>query len=180
MALPARYYGRRQGLWVDISEVVWAKTYKIERTYGKGCESMISPSSNNEVLWEPSEHLKQQVNMTKYMQWLADEKGLRFSEREALWEWSVMQLEDFWASIWEYFHIKASHPYTSVLQERKMPGAKWFQGATLNYAEHVFRDVPAGHPALLFRSERHELVAVSWDELYQKVGAVAAALRKLG
>src|SRR6266700_6474038 len=141
---------------------------------------MISPSSGNDILWAPSEQLKQQVNMTKYMQWLADEQGLRFSEREALWEWSVTHLEDFWASIWEYFHIKASHPYASVLLERKMPGAKWFQGARLNYAEHVFRNATPDHPALLFRSERHDLIEVSWDELNQKVGAVAAALRKLG
>jgi acetoacetyl-CoA synthetase len=141
---------------------------------------MVSPSPDNDILWTPSEQLKQQVNMTKYMQWLADKKGLHFSERKALWEWSVTDLEDFWASIWEYFHIKASHPYTSVLLERKMPGAKWFQGATLNYAEHVFRNATSDHPALVFRSERHDLVEVSWDELYQKVGTVAAALRKMG
>ncbi len=64
-------------------------------------------------------------------------------------------LEDFWASIWDYFHIQASKPYTTVLKERKMPGADWFPGAELNFAEHVFRNATTERPALIFRSERH-------------------------
>ena len=131
-------------------------------------------------LWEPSEGAKQQANLTHYMQWLRSEKGLRFDTRDQLWQWSVDHLEDFWASIWEYFHIKASKPYTAVLVERKMPGASWFPGAELNFAEHVFRSATSDHPALLFRSERQDMVEVSWSELKQKVGALAKALRDMG
>src|SRR5947209_2096745 len=131
-------------------------------------------------LWEPSEVVKQQANVTRYMQWLAREKGLTFQTYEELWEWSVTHLEDFWASMWDFFHIQASKPYSTVLVERKMPGAHWFPGAELNYAEHVFRNASTTRPALLFQSERHPLSEVSWAELRQKVGTVANALRAMG
>lgn len=131
-------------------------------------------------LWEPTEDLKQQANLTRYMQWLEREKGLHFASREELWNWSVTQLEDFWASIWDYFAVKASQPYTSVLTAHTMPGAEWFPGAHLNYAEHVFRNAVAGETAIFFRSERHPLVTVTWDELARKVGALTHALRQLG
>ncbi|GHO95021.1 acetoacetyl-CoA synthetase [Reticulibacter mediterranei] len=141
---------------------------------------MVTSSGNVRPLWEPSEELQQQANVTQYMQWLATEKGLHFHSRAELWAWSVTKIEDFWASIWEYFHIQASHPYTAVLAERKMPGATWFPGAELNFAEHIFRNATTERPALLFRSERHALVEVSWEELSQKVGAIASALRAAG
>jgi acetoacetyl-CoA synthetase len=114
------------------------------------------------------------------MQWLEREKGLHFDSQAALWQWSVEHLEDFWASIWDYFQIQASKPYQAVLVERKMPGAQWFPGAELNYTEHVFRNKTAQRPALLFQSERQELMDVSWDELYRRVSDVARALRNMG
>src|SRR5437868_261676 len=141
---------------------------------------MSLPTESAQPLWEPSNELKQQANMTHYMQWLEREKGLRFETREELWRWSVSQLEDFWASLWQYFKIMAAQPYTAVLQERTMPGARWFPGTLLNYAEHVFRNVVPDKPALIFRSERHAMVTVTWHELTQKVGALAQALRKSG
>lgn len=141
---------------------------------------MPTSSTNDTILWEPSEEMKQQSNIMKYMKWLESEKGLRFKTRDELWQWSVNNLEDFWASLWDYFSLKASEPYTTVLADRTMPGAKWFPGAKLNYAEHVFRNASADRPALLFRSERHSLVEVPWSELYQKVGSVAKALRAIG
>lgn len=141
---------------------------------------MVTSSGNVQPLWEPSEKLQQEANITHYMQWLAEKKGLHFHTRTELWTWSVTKIEDFWASIWEYFQIQASQPYSTVLEEQKMPGAVWFTGAELNFAEHIFRNATSERPALLFRSERHALVEVSWDELQQKVGAVANALRALG
>ena len=123
---------------------------------------MGTASGDETLLWEPSEELKQQATLTRYMQWLEREKGLYVRDQEELWHWSVSHLEDFWASIWDFFSVKASRPYTSVLADRKMPGAQWFPGAELNYAEQVFRNASVGHPALLFQSERHPLRAVSW------------------
>ena len=141
---------------------------------------MLPPIGTDQPLWEPSEDVKQQANVTRYMQWLASEKGLHFQTREELWQWSVTQLEDFWSSLWTYFQIKASKPYTTVLSTHKMPRASWFTGAELNYAEHVFRNATSQQPALVFRSERHALVEVSWRELTQKVASVSQALRSMG
>ncbi|HEX6553704.1 MAG TPA: acetoacetate--CoA ligase [Ktedonobacteraceae bacterium] len=141
----------------------------------------MATSYRHEVpLWEAGEDVKREANITRYMQWLKSEKGLNFETREELWQWSVNNLEDFWASLWDYFHIKASSTYSAVLSERKMPGAKWFPGAKLNYAEHVFRNATSSRPAVLFRSERQQLVEVSWSELQQKVGSVAQALKAMG
>ncbi len=141
---------------------------------------MAAPISEGTLLWEPSAEMIRQANITRYMQWLESEKGLHFDDPEKMWEWSVSSLEDFWASLWEYFHIEASKPYSAVLTERKMPGAHWFPGAELNYAQHVFRNMTSRHPALLFQSESQPLIEISWDELYQKVCTVAQALRAMG
>jgi acetoacetyl-CoA synthetase len=141
---------------------------------------MASPVTEGMLLWEPSEETKRQANVTHYMQWLEKEKGMQFNDPEELWQWSVDHLEDFWASLWEFFDIKAAQPYTTVLAERKMPGAQWFPGAQLNYAEHVFRNATKERQALLFQSESQPLTEVSWDELQRKVATVAAALHGMG
>lgn len=134
------------------------------------------------LLWEPSEEMKRDANVTLYMQWLQQEKKLTFKSQAELWQWSVDRLEDFWASIWEYFQIQSSTPYTTVLAERKMPGAQWFSGAHLNYAEHVFRnaEASANYPAILSCSECQPVTALSWTELRQRVASVAKALRAMG
>lgn len=131
------------------------------------------------LLWEPSEKLKRDANITRYMTWLAQEKGLKFADYPALWKWSVAHIDEFWGSLWDFFHIVASKPYTKVV-EGSMPEARWFQGAELNYVEHVFRQKTADRPAFLFQSETVDLMEVSWDALYEKVSSVAASLRNLG
>src|SRR5438105_87266 len=88
--------------------------------------SMATPVTEGMLLWEPSEEMKRQSNLSKYMQWLERERGLHFANPEELWAWSVDKLEDFWASLWDYFEIQASRDYKTVLVERKMPGAQWF------------------------------------------------------
>jgi len=132
------------------------------------------------LLWEPSTQMKEQANLTTYMHWLAQEKGLHFTENEALWAWSVEHLGDFWASLWDYFQIKASKPYTTVLTNPTMPGAQWFSGAELNYAEHVFRNITSERPALISQSETRSLTELSWEDLARHVASVAATLRALG
>jgi acetoacetyl-CoA synthetase len=132
------------------------------------------------LLWTPSEEFKKQSNIYRYMEWLRKEKGLTFGGYPELWEWSVTRLEDFWESVWQFQQMKASTPYQEVLSERKMPGARWFTGAKLNYAEHVFRHSTSSAPALRFQSEIQPLTEVSWAELYEKVASVATALRNTG
>ena len=132
------------------------------------------------VLWEPSEEQIGKANLTRYLNWLKAEKGLEIDGYQSLWDWSVNEIEDFWQSLWEFFQIKSSTSYSRVLSQRSMPGAKWFSGAELNYAEHVFRNMSSERPALIFQSEIQPLMEISWDELHQKVSAVATALRDMG
>ncbi|MGB3635682.1 MAG: AMP-binding protein, partial [Rubrobacteraceae bacterium] len=132
------------------------------------------------LLWEPSEEFKANSNIAFYMRWLEENKGVSFGGYEELWEWSVTELEEFWASIWEYFDVQYSKPYTEVLGSRQMPGAEWFPGAELNYAEHVFRNLRPDEPAIMHQSEVRELGTVSWQELYDQVSALAAGLKSLG
>lgn len=132
------------------------------------------------VLWTPTEEHIQRSNIKRYMNWLKEKKGLSFETHRQLWNWSVEQLEEFWKTVWEYCKVKSATPYRCVLEERKMPGAKWFPGATLNYAEHVFRNERSDRPALLFRSERVPYREVAWKELKEKTAAVANALKKIG
>ena len=131
-------------------------------------------------LWAPKEDDVRCSNITRYMEWLKSDKGLSFEDYNSLWEWSVTEIEDFWQSIWEYLEIKTSKSYTRVLSERKMPGANWFVGSELNYAEHVFRNMSSERPALIFQSEFQPLIEISWNELYQKVSSMAASLRNMG
>jgi acetoacetyl-CoA synthetase len=132
------------------------------------------------VLWEASEEIKEGTVISEYMEWLKDSKGLGSGDYQSLWEWSVTDIENFWESLWDFFQIKASSPYSAVLSERIMPGALWFSGSKLNYAEHVFRNISSDRPALKFQSEAQPLTEISWDELYKSVSSVAASLRKMG
>ncbi len=132
------------------------------------------------LLWEPSPEIKEKANLTHYTNWLAAQYGLDFATYDALWRWSVAELDTFWESIWRYFRIQSSTNYTQVLAEAKMPGASWFTGARLNYAEHVFRNSRDKQPAILYKSETTPLQAISWAELYQKTTSMARFLQELG
>ena len=140
----------------------------------------MTEATEGTLLWEPSEEFKENANISRYMEWLEKEKGHSFEDYGELWEWSVTELEEFWASIWEYSDVRASKPYTQVLSGREMPGAKWFEGAELNYAEHVFRNAKEDEPAVLHQSELRQLSETSWRELEDKVGALAEGLKGLG
>ena len=134
------------------------------------------------LLWEPAEELKENSNIAQYMKWLEERKDFSFEDYHDLWEWSVAELEEFWVSIWEYFNVQASKPYSEVLGPREMPGAEWFPGAELNYAEHVFHNANArpNEPAIMHQSEVRDLGAVTWQELYDRVSALAAGLKSFG
>jgi len=138
------------------------------------------PIEEGTVLWEPPPERREATGLARYQRWLAEHKGVRFDDYNALWRWSVEHLEDFWASLWEFFEIRASAPYSRVLDARKMPGAKWFEGARLNYAEHAFRCASPDRPALIVRSESRPPAEISWVALEREVAAIAAGLREMG
>src|SRR5438309_2987064 len=106
-----------------------------------------------ELLWEPSEALKTQSVIADYMRWLAERRGLHFADYEELWRWSIADLETFWTTVVEFFDIQFQQPAQRVLADRSMPGARWFEGARINYAENVFRQASADRPALVYQSE---------------------------
>jgi acetoacetyl-CoA synthetase len=134
-----------------------------------------------ELLWTPSAESVERANMTRYMRWLESERGQSFNGDYAeLWRWSVSEIEDFWASIWDFFEVRSPTPYAQVLAERTMPGARWFEGAQLNYAEHLLRGKPGQRLAILHASERRPLDSLTWGELREQVSRVAAALQELG
>ncbi|MGL6266389.1 MAG: acetoacetate--CoA ligase [Chitinophagaceae bacterium] len=133
-------------------------------------------------LWSPSTTFMQQSNMMHYMEWLKKKKHLSFQNYDDLWEWSVSSIADFWESLWEYFSIKTNSPYSSVLEKPNegMIGTKWFSGATVNYAEHIFRNKTTDSPAIIFQSETKSTQHISWAELEEKVSKVAAWLKSKG
>jgi acetoacetyl-CoA synthetase len=133
-----------------------------------------------EKLWEPPAGLVERARMTEYMRWLEAERGLRFAGYEELWRWSVADLEGFWSSIWEFFDVRADGDPSRVLGNREMPGAEWFAGTSLNYAEHVFAGKDVAETAILHASELRQLDELSWGELRAQVAAVAAGLRGIG
>ncbi len=133
-----------------------------------------------DLLWQPSPARIDHAEMTNFMRWLARERGLSFHDYAALWQWSVVELESFWQAIWDYFEIKTSAPYERVLSAPVMPGARWFEGSRLNFAEHVMRQARGGDPAIFFAAEQTPLTSMSWDELQDQVARVAAALREIG
>jgi acetoacetyl-CoA synthetase len=140
----------------------------------------MTETAEGTLLWEPSEEFKENARISHYMEWLRDERDLSFDDYAELWEWSVTDLEGFWASIWEYCGVEASKPYERVLARREMPGAEWFPGAELNYAEHVFKNARGDEPAVLHQSELRGLSELSWRELRERTGALAAGLKSMG
>ncbi len=135
----------------------------------------------SELLWEPSEEVKARATLTRYERWLEETRGLRFDDYQALWAWSVADLEAFWASIWEFCDVRAAAPYERVLGRRAMPGAEWFPGARLNYSENLFAASPGDdRPAIVARSETRPDVELTWGQLREQVGRAAAGLRAMG
>ena len=119
-----------------------------------------------------------------YQEWLESRRGLHFDDYQALWDWSVRDLDAFWQSIWDYFDLRSPTPHSAVLQNNVMPGARWFPGAHTNYAHQVLRHVDAAHaagfPALVCRNERGEHQEISWPELRRQVASMALHLKAQG
>ncbi|MEE1803630.1 acetoacetate--CoA ligase [Streptomyces sp. JV176] len=146
---------------------------------------MTAAASPDTPLWQPGQDRIATAGITRFQTWAAERYGAPAEGGyAALHRWSVEELESFWAAVADWFDIRFSTPYERVLGDRAMPGAQWFPGATLNYAEHALRtaDDPARahEPALLYVDETHEQTAVSWAELRRQVTALVARLRELG
>jgi len=127
-------------------------------------------SGGGEVLWSPP------LLGTSAIERFAARRG--FADYASLWRWSVEDLEGFWSSLWEFCDVRASVPYERVLSSRDMPGARWFEGARLSYAEHALRG--SGSAALVGVSQTRDRIELSWDELRSQVARCRAGLQRLG
>jgi acetoacetyl-CoA synthetase len=116
------------------------------------------------LLWSPTDEFKQNSNLYAYMQWLQRNKNLSFKDYKDLWQWSVIQTEDFWKSLFEYFNILHDGHTLPVSDQEPMPGTSWFPNVELNYAEHIFRKENTA-PAIIFQSEKTSSRKISWAEL---------------
>jgi acetoacetyl-CoA synthetase len=129
-------------------------------------------------LWEPSPAHRERAILTRYLGWLERERGLRFDGYDELWAWSVRDIDAFWASLWDFFGVAGR--YDAVLGARSMPGAHWFPGAQVNYAEHLFRGKADDALAVVHASELRERAQLTWGELREQVTRLAGGLRSLG
>ncbi|MBU1569555.1 MAG: acetoacetate--CoA ligase [Proteobacteria bacterium] len=132
------------------------------------------------LLWEPSKERILNSNMKRFMDIINQKHGKSFLEYSDLYQWSVENIPDFWASMWDFAGIIASKPYDRVIDDvTKMPGAKWFEGARLNFAENLLR-YRDGQTALIFKGEDQAAIRMTYAELYDEVARLSASLREMG
>src|SRR5882724_4890581 len=134
------------------------------------------------VLWAPPADARETTRIGHYLAWLERERGLVFADYAALWDWSVTDLTGFWQSIWDYFEVIAHERPTAVLADASMPGAAWFPGATVNYAEHVLRmpGLADDDPVVIAYSQSREPVRLTARQLRDRVRRVRAGLKSRG
>ena len=131
-------------------------------------------------MWKPSVEQIERSQMFEFKEFINTRHGLNLGSYQDLHEWSVDNIHEFWASAWEFFDIIHSQPYTQVVDDvSEMPGAKWFTGARLNFAENLLRRRD-DKTALIFKGESQLVRKLTYAELYSEVAKTAAALRTAG
>src|SRR3954470_6457225 len=134
-----------------------------------------------EVLWRPPANARETTQLGRFLDFVGDTRGTTLPGYDELFEWSVTDLEGFWGSLWDFFEVKAHTPHERVLGAAEMPGAEWFSGATLNYAEHmVGRDEDLDTVAVLGRSQPRDPVELTFAALREQVARPRAGLERLG
>ena len=133
-----------------------------------------------ELLWEPSDDRIQKTNMYRFMSFINEKYSQNFTEYTSLYEWSIRNISDFWAAFWEFADIIHSRPYDEVVDDlSKMPGAHWFSGARLNFAENLLR-YRDNRTALIFKGEGRDSVKMTYAQLYDEVACLAKSLKDAG
>ena len=137
--------------------------------------------NQGDIVWTPPADAVERTELGRYLRWLRSERGLDLDGYEALWRWSVTDLEEFWSSLWDFFEVRAQTPYERVLGSRAMPGAEWFPGARLNFAEHMLgRDDDLDAVAVVAHSQTREPLELAFGELRELVARARAGLQRLG
>ena len=138
------------------------------------------PEAEPKLLWTPSPERIERATLTRYMAWLEEKHDLHFDGYHDLWRWSVFDIEAFWGSLVEFLGVRFSEGGDRVLGSSAMPGAKWFPGSRLSYAEHMFAGKDPDGLAIQHASESRSLSAWTWGELRAHTAAIAAGLRSSG
>jgi acetoacetyl-CoA synthetase len=134
----------------------------------------------SKLLWKPSEEQIQQSNMYRFMNVVNQKYNQDFNEYAPLYGWSVENIAEFWETMWEFADIIASKPYDQIIDDvSKMPGARWFSGARLNFAENLLR-YRDDRVALIFKGEAQQSIKITYAELYDEVARLAKSLREAG
>ncbi|MFI5622503.1 acetoacetate--CoA ligase [Nocardioides sp. NPDC051685] len=137
--------------------------------------------NQGDVVWTPPADVLSTSRVGEFLTWLARERNLEMTTHDELWRWSVTDLVGFWSAVWEFFGVRAHAAYDTVLASREMPGARWFPGATLNYAEHALgTDEDLDRVAVLGRSQTRDDVELTFGDLRDQVARARAALKTLG
>jgi acetoacetyl-CoA synthetase len=134
-----------------------------------------------EVMWTPPTDVRETTELGRFLDFVRDTRGRDLAGHDELFEWSIADLEGFWGSVWNFFRVRAHAPYERVLASREMPGARWFTGARLNYAEHmVGTEADAGEVAVVAHSQTRAPAQLTFGDLREQVAAARAGLRRLG
>jgi acetoacetyl-CoA synthetase len=134
-----------------------------------------------QVLWTPPADVRATTQLGRFLDFVRDTRGKDLPGYDELFAWSVSDLDGFWGSVWEFFEVRSHAPYQRVLGATEMPGAEWFSGARLNYAEHmVGTDDDLGEVAIVAISQTREPFEMTFVELREQVGAARAGLQRLG
>lgn len=138
--------------------------------------------TDNPILWTPSGPRADASTMAQFERWLETNRDLKFKDYNAMWEWSISDLDGFWSAIWDYFDIQCSQTYTNVLANRGVATAEWFPGSRLNHAQNVLKHATTdpNREAIVVHSETFTRKSLTWRELERQVGSVAASLRGMG
>jgi acetoacetyl-CoA synthetase len=134
------------------------------------------------VLWSPASDARSNTRIGHFMDWLAAERSVSLADYAELWQWSVDELEAFWASIWDFFDVRSTAPHADVLPQRVMPGARWFSGARLNWAEQALRLTGRSDDDVLVigRSQTREPETMTVAELRDAVARARTGLAQVG
>lgn len=136
-----------------------------------------------QLLWTPRAEFAADSNLARYQRWLKHERARDLTDYDSMWRWSVSDPDGFWRSIWDYFDVLHDGSFEHALGGRGMRGVRWFEGARVNYAEHMLRHeaiAAASEVAFHHLSEARALDTMSWHEVGSRVRALATKLRSIG
>jgi acetoacetyl-CoA synthetase len=142
-------------------------------------EQELTTSNSVKPIWAPSDRRAKDSNMARYLRTMSQKTAVNFATYKEVYDWSVKNIESFWASIWDLAEIRHSKKYSSILEGQEIWNCRWFNGAKLNFAENLLR-FDTDHTALIAAGESRARISISYKEFRTQVAACAAGLKKLG